>query len=66
LDQRTRPYGGLKQTNTRPPAQSGPQFRQDGQGPDYLNIHDANDWIRGGGKGGEGKPGFDHGYKGKK
>jgi hypothetical protein len=65
--ERTRDYGGLKQTNTRPPDQSEPQFRQDGRGPDYLNVH-ANDWVRG--NSATDKPNFDamgpKGYHGKR
>jgi hypothetical protein len=67
--ERTKDYGGLKQVDTRPPDQSGPQFRQDGQGRDYLNIH-PNDWVRGANGDATKKPGFDScgpkGYHGKR
>jgi hypothetical protein len=41
-----------------------PQDPIDKQGPDYMNIH-PNDWIRGKGESGEGKPGFDRSKFGK-
>jgi hypothetical protein len=67
--ERTRDYGCLKQQNTRPPDQSEPQFRQDGRGRDYDNIH-GNDWIRGANGDATKKPGFDgvgsKGYHGKR
>jgi hypothetical protein len=65
--ERTRDYGGLKQTNKRPPDQSEPQFRQDSRGPDWADDV-QNDWRRG--NSATDKPNFDSvgskGYHGKR
>jgi hypothetical protein len=57
--ERTKDYGGLKQTNTRPPDQSEPQFKQDSRGSDWRDDVSEKSWLRGGSKGGTDKPNFD-------
>jgi hypothetical protein len=65
-------YGALRQPDMRPKDASGPQRLGDPnnlQGAKYHNDV-ANDWRRGFGKNGnesaEGKPSFQHGYRGKR
>jgi hypothetical protein len=56
--------GPLKQVDMKPPGTCYPQFKQDQRlGKHYDH---ANDWVRGGGERAENKPGYVHGYKGKK
>jgi hypothetical protein len=58
-------YGSLDYQFNAPPQprdQSQPQDPVDRHGPNYSNDV-PNSWLRGGGKGGEGKPGFDKGRK---
>src|SRR5262249_11541376 len=68
--ERTKDYGGLKQqVDMRPKDQSIPQRLGDANnliGSDYYDDEPADSWLRGGGKGGEGYPNFQPGYKGKK
>jgi hypothetical protein len=65
-------YGRLQYDNTPPPApkdQSAPQKLGDANNlrdKSYQNDVPENSWLRGGGKGGEGYPGYVPGYRGKK
>jgi len=59
-------YGSLQYENgaPQPKDQSHPQRLGDSnnlQGPGYSNDVPEDSWLRGGGKGGEGKPYFDKG-----
>src|SRR5215475_7253777 len=64
--ERTKDYGGLKQTDMRPADRSYPQDPEAKRGPDWADDH-PNDWVRGGGpNAAEGRPGYVPGYKGKK
>jgi hypothetical protein len=57
-------YGAASATVPKPPHDCYPQFRQD-QRPD--RDYDApNNWVRDAGENAENRPGYVHGYKGKK
>ena len=56
-------YGAPKQPDMRPKDASSPQSRDDQRGPGWQNDVPENLWLRGGGKGGEGKPGYVRGRK---
>jgi hypothetical protein len=62
----TERYGKLSSPNMKPADASPPQFKNDKPAPGYSNDV-ADGWLRGSGpKFAEGKPGFDHGYRGKR
>jgi len=64
-------YGQLDYDNASPPPPkdtTAPQRLGDPtnlRAPDYDPNPSVNSWLRGGGKGGEGKPGYVPGYRGK-
>src|SRR5262249_21666876 len=65
--ERTRDYGGTGTRTYQPPAdRSYPQDPEARRGKDWADDVPENSWLRGGGKGGEGYPNFQPGYKGKK
>jgi len=65
-------YGALDYENSPPPKpadQSRPERAGDKdnlQGPGYDNSVPEKSWLRGGGKGGAGYPGYVPGYRGKR
>src|SRR5262245_34013057 len=61
--ERTKDYGGLRQVDMRPKDMSMPQGPEYKRGPDWSDDVSENSWLRGGGKGGEGKPNFQPGIR---
>src|SRR5262245_35118550 len=63
----TERYDGGTRTYGPPKDMEAPQFEiTDGRGPDWQDDVPVNPWLRGGGAGGEGKPGFDRSKGGRR